>query len=104
MTSPPDSVRIAAHAKVNLLLRILAREAAGGYHQIETAFALLELADELVVTRTAGGGGVALTVHGPDLGPPAQNLAVRAARAVLEATGGGHKFGVALELTKRIPV
>ena len=103
--SPPDRVRIAAHAKLNLLLRILAREAPAGYHQIETAFALLELADELVVTRTAsggGGGGVTLSVDGPDLGPPEQNLAVRAARAVLEATG--HKFGVTLELTKRIPV
>ena len=95
-----DAVRVAAHAKLNLLLRILAREAAAGYHQIETAFALLELTDELVVTRTAS--GVALTVHGPDLGAPEQNLAVRAARAVLEATG--LKFGVALELTKRIPV
>ena len=95
-----DTVRIAAHAKLNLLLRILAREAPAGYHQIETAFALLELTDELVATRTAG--KVALTVHGPDLGPAEQNLAVRAAGAVLEATG--HKFGVALELTKRIPV
>ena len=53
-----------------------------------------------MVTRSTS--GVALTVHGPDLGPPEQNLAVRGARAVLEATG--HKFGVALELTKRIPV
>jgi 4-diphosphocytidyl-2-C-methyl-D-erythritol kinase len=96
-----DRVRSAAHAKLNLLLRILAREAPAGYHQIETAFALLELADELVVTRTAA-GEVALTVNGPDLGPPEQNLAVRAARAVLEATG--HTFGVAIELTKRIPV
>src|SRR3989449_3796109 len=102
---PVDRVRIAAHAKLNLLLRILAREApAGGagrgYHQIETAFALLELADELVVTRTKS--GVTLTVHGPDLGPPEANLAVRAARAALEATGS--TFGVAIELTKRIPV
>jgi 4-diphosphocytidyl-2-C-methyl-D-erythritol kinase len=97
---PPDRVRVAAHAKLNLFLRILAREAPSGYHQIETAFALLELADELVVTRTAG--GVALTVDGPDLGPPDDNLAVRAARSVLEATG--QQFGVALALTKRIPV
>ncbi|PYO68373.1 MAG: 4-(cytidine 5'-diphospho)-2-C-methyl-D-erythritol kinase [Gemmatimonadetes bacterium] len=100
-----DRVRIAAHAKLNLLLRILAREApaggaARGYHQIETAFALLELADELVVTRTTS--GITLTVHGPDLGPPEANLAVRAARAALEATGS--TFGVAIELTKRIPV
>src|SRR5207253_9684882 len=95
-----DRVRITAHAKLNLLLRILAREASSGYHQIETAFTLLELADELVVTRA--GSGIALTVHGPDLGPPEANLAVRAARAVLEATAD--KFGVTIELTKRIPV
>jgi len=101
VASPPGRVRISAHAKLNLFLRILARES-GGYHQIETAFALLELADELTVSRTPAGGGVALTVHGPDLGPADDNLAVRAARAVLDATG--HTFGVALELTKRIPV
>ncbi len=95
----PDRVRIAAHAKINLFLRILARES-GGFHHIETAFALLELADELVITRTAT--GVTLEVRGPDLGPIEENLAVRAARAVLEATG--NRFGVAIELTKRIPV
>lgn len=93
-----DQVRVAAHAKVNLFLRILARETTG-YHQIETAFALLELADELVVTRSAQ--GVELQVDGPDLGPVEDNLAVRAARAVLDATG--RKFGVRIELTKRIP-
>ena len=99
MASPPARVRVSAHAKLNLFLRILARES-GGYHQIETAFALLELADELTVTRTAR--GVGLTVHGPDLGPADDNLAVRAARAVLDATG--HTFGATIELTKRIPV
>jgi 4-diphosphocytidyl-2-C-methyl-D-erythritol kinase len=92
-------VRIAAHAKLNLFLRILARETSG-YHQIETAFTLLELADELDARRVAS--GVTLEVDGPDLGPADDNLAVRAARAVLEATG--HRFGVALRLTKRIPV
>lgn len=109
-----DRVRIAAHAKLNLFLRILARESpgagggavggagggGGGFHQIETAFALLELADEIAVTRTAA--GVTLTVRGPDLGPPDENLAVRAARVVLEATS--RRFGVAIDLTKRIPV
>ena len=94
-----DRLRVAAHAKVNLLLRILARER-DGYHQIETVFQLLELADDVTVTRTAS--GVALEVQGADLGPVEQNLAVRAARAVLAATG--EKFGVAIALTKRIPV
>src|SRR5437667_124848 len=94
-----DAVRVLAHAKINLFLRILARESSG-FHQIETAFALLELADELVVRRTAA--GVTLEVDGPDLGPSEENLAVRAARMVLEATG--NRFGVHIKLTKRIPV
>jgi len=93
------AVRVAAHAKINLFLRILARESSS-YHQIETAFALLELADALEVRRVDS--GVALEVDGPDLGPVEENLAVRAVRAVLDATG--NKFGVALRLTKRIPV
>lgn len=95
----PDRVQAQAHAKVNLLLRILARETSG-YHQIETVFQLLELTDDLEVTRSAA--GVTLDVHGPDLGPVADNLAVRAAELVLDATG--RKFGVAITLTKRIPV
>ena len=99
MSAAPIAVHVAAHAKINLFLRILARESAG-YHQIETAFALLDLADDLEVRRTAS--GVTLDVEGPDLGPVADNLAVRAARAVLDATGS--KFGVGLRLTKRIPV
>jgi 4-diphosphocytidyl-2-C-methyl-D-erythritol kinase len=97
--TPPDRLRVAAHAKLNLFLRILARER-DGYHQIETAFTLLELADEIVVSRAPA--GVALTIDGPDLGPEEENLAVRAARAVLAATG--EKFGVAIALVKRIPV
>lgn len=92
-------VRIAAHAKLNLFLRILARETSG-FHQIETAFALLDLADQLDVRRMDS--GVRLEVDGPDLGPADENLAVRAARAVLEATG--NRFGVSITLTKHIPV
>ena len=93
------AVRVAAYAKINLFLRVLARETSG-FHQIETAFALLELADELTVRRTDS--GVTLEVEGPDVGPSDENLAVRAARMVLDATG--NRFGVAIKLTKRIPV
>jgi len=100
-----ECVHLAAHAKVNLFLRILTgpspRER-GGFHQLETGFALLELADELVVRRTAHDVTLEVDGGGPDLGPVDENLAVRAARAVLDATG--RKFGVAIELTKRIPV
>ncbi|MEP6590502.1 MAG: 4-(cytidine 5'-diphospho)-2-C-methyl-D-erythritol kinase [Gemmatimonadota bacterium] len=85
-------------AKVNLLLRVLAREE-DGYHGIETVFAIAGIADTLEITRTAS--GVALEVTGADVGPIEKNLAHRAAEAMLAATG--RRFGVAMQLTKRIP-
>jgi 4-diphosphocytidyl-2-C-methyl-D-erythritol kinase len=95
-----EPVRVLAAAKVNLFLRILAREA-DGFHGIETLFCLLDLADDVEVTRTEA-PGVTLDVEGDiDTGPAAENLAVRAAAAVLDATG--RRFGVRLRLVKRIP-
>lgn len=92
-------VTIAAHAKANLFLRVLAREASG-FHAIETLFTLLELTDTLTAERIEE--GIELQVQGADLGPAEDNLVQRAARMVLEATGS--RFGVRLTLEKRIPV
>ena len=97
--APPGRVRIAAHAKVNLFLRVLAREDTG-YHTIETLFTLLDLADVLLVERRPE--GIELVVRGADTGPTEQNLAYRAADLLLEATS--RRFGVRIELDKRIPV
>jgi 4-diphosphocytidyl-2-C-methyl-D-erythritol kinase len=99
VSGPAAVVLATAHAKVNLVLRVLAREA-DGYHGIETLFCLLDLADQLVVERADR--GVSLEVRGAHTGPDEQNLAVRAARAVLDATG--QRFGAHLTLEKRIPV
>lgn len=95
-----DAVEITAPAKLNLFLRVLAREE-DGYHGIETLFCLVSLADGLRAERREG-QGVTLAVEGPDCGPPAENLAVRAARMVLEATG--NRSAIHLTLTKRIPI
>jgi 4-diphosphocytidyl-2-C-methyl-D-erythritol kinase len=95
----PDTVSITAHAKANLFLRILSREASG-YHGIETLFTLLELHDDITVARAAK--GVLLEVDGADTGPVEENLAYRAAAMVLDATG--KTFGVRMRLTKHIPV
>lgn len=95
-----DRVTLAAPAKVNLFLRVLARES-DGFHSIETLFCRIDLADDLTAERRDG-TGVTLDVEGADTGPPEENLAVRAARLVLEATGG--RFGVHLALRKKIPV
>jgi 4-diphosphocytidyl-2-C-methyl-D-erythritol kinase len=95
--------RVAAQAKVNLRLRILAREESG-YHQIETLFLRLALADDVCV-RLAGSArslDVAGEIDARQLGPAERNLAWRAAEAYATATGW--PAGFAIELTKRIPV
>jgi 4-diphosphocytidyl-2-C-methyl-D-erythritol kinase len=92
------TIRVPAPAKVNLTLRILARETSG-YHQLETVFLALELCD--VVTVAPGGRGIRLRVEGPDLGPVEENLAYRAAAGFLETAGG--TGGVEICLRKRIP-
>ncbi|HET7599311.1 MAG TPA: 4-(cytidine 5'-diphospho)-2-C-methyl-D-erythritol kinase [Gemmatimonadales bacterium] len=93
-------VALACHAKLNLFLRVLAREA-DGYHALETLFCRIELADRLAAERREG-HGVTIEVRGADVGPPEANLAVRGARAVLEATG--NRFAVHLELEKQVPL
>lgn len=91
--------RVAAQAKVNLRLKVLAREA-DGFHSLETIFARIDLADDVVV-RT-GGTGQSIECHGADLGPAESNLAYRAAIAYSDATGWPNTFSI--EITKRIPV
>lgn len=93
------SVVVDAPAKVNLFLRVLGRRT-DGYHELETLFQAVALSDRILLTLTSG--DVELVVHGPDLGPTEQNLAVRAARAFLDAAD--EPAGVRIELTKRIPV
>ena len=91
--------RVMAQAKINLGLRVLAREA-GGYHQIETVFARLALGDAVQVRVTDGARK--LDVQGADTGPLAQNLALRAALAFIAATGWPP--GYTIEIEKHIPV
>lgn len=94
------AVSVLALAKINLFLRVLSRDD-DGYHSLETLLCLVNLADALQAERRDG-RGVTIEMTGADLGPQEQNLAVRAAASVLEATG--NRFAIHLRLTKRIPV
>ena len=96
--------RVVAQAKVNLMLRVLARESSG-YHQLETLFARIELGD--IVTVKTGHGQRTLRCEGPAasaaaVGPPERNLAWRAAEAYAAATG--FPDGFAIDIEKRVPV
>jgi len=94
----------AAPAKVNLFLRVLARETSG-YHQVETLFQALELSDDVALELLPEPGEIRLEVEGVPadaLGPAEQNLALRAARLLLD-TVGNEAPGLRIRLVKRIP-
>lgn len=98
------SARVVAQGKVNLFLRVLAREASG-FHQLETLFCRLTLGDDVRVRVTEGARSLDCqgeTLPARGLGPVEQNLAWRAASAYAEATGWPRGF--AIEIEKRIPV
>lgn len=91
-------LEILAPAKINLFLRVLAREASG-YHQLETLFAAVDLTDRITVERTDE--GVSLDVVGARLGSPKDNLVVRAAELFRETVRP--ESGLRIRLEKRIP-
>lgn len=95
--------RVEAQAKINLRLRVLAREATG-FHQLETLFLRLALADEVTVRVTDGSRTLDVRgdVDAGALGPTERNLAWRAAESY--ATHTGWPAGFAIELDKRIPI
>jgi 4-diphosphocytidyl-2-C-methyl-D-erythritol kinase len=96
----------AAQAKTNLFLRVLAREVSG-YHQIESLFQRLSLADEVTLELRPAESGITLSVSGiPDgaLGPHADNLMVRAATRYLAAAAAkAGAWGLHMTLGKVIP-
>lgn len=102
-------VSVVCPAKVNLFLRVIAREDSG-YHQIETLFQALELHDTVTVAPTDGEVSLSVSWDVPgdsdsgreaDLGPADDNTVVRAARRFLTHTGVAG--GASVKLVKRIP-
>lgn len=77
--------QVQAWAKINLDLRILAREASG-FHQLETVFQRISLAD-LVTVEVRAGTGITLQCVPAVPVPDTQNLAWRAADAYRQVAG-----------------
>lgn len=94
-----SSASVEAQGKLNLFLRVLARES-GGYHQLETLFVRLELADTVRVSTATKARELRST--GAASGPPERNVAFLAAERF--ASAAGWPDGFLIEIEKRLPV
>ena len=89
------TVRIRAFAKVNLYLRILDRRP-DGFHNLETVFHTVGLADDLAFSP---GPTLRLVTSGLPTPRGGDNLCLRAARLLM----GPQTLGATIRLMKRIP-
>jgi len=93
-------VEVAAHGKINLILRVLDRRP-DGYHNLWSVMQAFDLADT-VVAEADGVSGIRLACEGADLPADSTNLAYRAAERVLARLP--RPRGIRLLLRKRLPV
>jgi 4-diphosphocytidyl-2-C-methyl-D-erythritol kinase len=96
-----NTIRIRAHAKVNLTLEALQKRS-DGYHDIETVFQAISLSDRLTF-RAVETSGVELVSEDPKMPKDQSNLIVKAANAFFEASGI-NPFGIEVNVVKRIPM
>jgi 4-diphosphocytidyl-2-C-methyl-D-erythritol kinase len=103
--SSVTAVTVRVPAKVNLQLAV-GPVRADGYHNVATVYHAVSLFDEVTVAL-AERDSVAITGEGADSVPTnGGNLAARAAGALAQAVGTGSQDapGLAIRITKRIPV
>lgn len=92
-------MRLSAPAKLNLYLRVLGRRP-DGYHELETVFERIDLADELHLQVHPT--DLRLTCTDPALPCGEENLIMKAARLLQRTTGV--QLGATLHVIKRIPI
>ena len=95
-----ETVRVNAHAKINLTLDVVGAE--GGYHALDSLVATVALRDRIAATRRRD-GRIVLHMHGMGCEriPPARNNAVLAAEQFVAAF---HTTGADISVYKKIPV
>lgn len=90
---------VVARAKVNLSLEVIRRRE-DGYHEIETVFQCVDLADQLRVELTAD-SRVTIECDAPEIPTDSGNLCHRAIVAMRPLAGPS--LGARIRITKRIP-
>lgn len=101
---------VRAPAKVNLYLHVVGRRP-DGYHLLDSLVVFADCGDRIAVTPRVG--GLEFSVHGPfaaDVPTDGDNLALRAAQALLAEVGGraamaeDAALGASIRLEKNLPV
>jgi 4-diphosphocytidyl-2-C-methyl-D-erythritol kinase len=105
LNSPADAAGWwPAPAKLNLFLHVVARRT-DGYHDLQTVFQLIDLCDRIRIEATTDGAITRLAAPdgaAPVTADPAEDLAIRAACVLQEASGSAAGARIAVE--KHIPV
>ncbi|MCL5102814.1 MAG: 4-(cytidine 5'-diphospho)-2-C-methyl-D-erythritol kinase [Armatimonadetes bacterium] len=94
-----DEIRLFSYAKVNLTLEVSGLRT-DGYHDIDSIVQLIDIADELVLTKI-GDLAIEVTVDAPEVPSGRDNIVYAACREFFE--GVGFRAGVRCDLTKSIP-
>lgn len=106
------SITLTAPAKVNLFLKVLNKRK-DGYHNINTVFERISLADKVTISKIPE--GIIVSSDKFITSNPKDNLVYKAARLILEYRrvnkgkegtdkGTGMNKGVEIRVTKRIPI
>ena len=93
------AIALQAPAKLNLYLRVVGKRP-DGYHELETLFERISLADVLTFERHPA--DIQLSCNIPELSCGEDNLIMKAARLLQKETGTME--GARIALTKRIPI
>jgi len=88
-----------APAKLNLMLHVIGRRA-DGYHELQTVFQIIDLCDRIEIS--VRDDGTIVRPAGPAEIPETEDLVVRAALALKQATGTS--LGAEISVRKRIPI
>mgnify|MGYP001811293326 CR=1 FL=1 len=95
-----DSLLVSSSAKINLFLEIMGKRA-DGYHDLDSVFQEISLADSLwFVPKDEG--QVNLSCNNPEIPVDGRNLVVKAAELLRKHTGC--QFGVDIVLDKKMIV
>jgi 4-diphosphocytidyl-2-C-methyl-D-erythritol kinase len=94
-----SSLTLKANAKINLYLDIKSKRQ-DGYHNIQTVFRRLDLADRLTISKAKR--SITINCRHPEIPIGYANLAYKAAKLIIQAYR--LKTGLQIKISKKIPV